>query len=129
MGQLQKKAGQADTQDEKGEDSGRRRDVGEGDREAGVNPQHPPQLLLIAEPRKVSDVGTVRMVLQVVTPPSARAAPKRLLQKVGRTYHLIAFASTPALFCERPSPRPSPAGAGEGDTASAPLSPTLSPGG
>src|SRR6266852_6657590 len=48
------------------------------------------------------------------TPPSACAAPKRLLQKLGRTYHLIGFASTLAclgrggVVLPRPSPRPLP---------------------
>src|SRR5258708_1229068 len=54
----ERRAGQADTQDEKGEDSSRRRDVGEGDREAGVNPQHPPRLLLPPQPPQASNPGT-----------------------------------------------------------------------
>src|SRR5712692_1002680 len=46
------------------------------------------------------------------TPPSACAARKRLLQKLGRTYHLIGFASTSACLGRGavcfPAPLPDP---------------------
>src|SRR5258708_11086085 len=117
----ERRAGQADTQDEKGEDSSRRRDVGEGDRKAGVDPQHPPQLLLVAEPREVSNVGTVSMVLQVV--PLPRLAPPRNVCYRSWGEPITWSGLRQCRLLSRPPPPPSPAGAAEGDTCCPDLHP------
>ena len=111
--------GQADAQDEKGEDAGRRRDVREGDREAGVDPQHPPQLLLIPEPREVLNVSVMRMVLQVL--PLPRLAPPRNV-----CYRTWGEAITRCALRQRArlTQRANPPGRG---TSFTPLSPTLPP--
>src|SRR5712691_4462476 len=76
------------------EDAGRRRDVGEGHGEAGVDAERSPQLLPVAEPRQVTNVGMVGFFLQLVPLPGLGARPKRLLQKLEGSYHSLPFPST-----------------------------------
>src|SRR5712691_10893874 len=78
------------------EDAGRRRDVGEGHGEAGVDAERSPQLLPVAEPRQVTNVGMVGFFLQLVPLPGLGARPKRLLQKLEGSYHSLLFPSTRA---------------------------------
>src|SRR5260370_849768 len=88
------RAAKSESQKVQGEDARRRRDVGKGDGEAGVDPQSPPQLRLVAEPCEVPNVSVVGFFLQLATPPRACARPKRLLQKLEGSYHSLPNPST-----------------------------------
>src|SRR5712691_8019945 len=79
------------------EDAGRRRDVGEGHGEAGVDAKRSPQLLPVAEPGQVTNVGMVGFFLQLVPLPRAWRPPETFVTEVGGKLSLVAVSVNESL--------------------------------